>query len=89
MVTLCERYLHKLNKMKPWEIPEDENGNAGWISPKRMLEDEAIKLKLSQILNHPDQRKHEESLMNLLKSFIKQAEEYDFIEELVKKHKKK
>ena len=87
--TLCEKYLHKLNRMKPWEIPEDENGNAGWINPNRMLEDEGIKLTLARILNHPSQKTHEESFKNLLKSFIKYVEEYDLMEELMKKHKKK
>ncbi|MBK8549868.1 MAG: hypothetical protein IPL53_01955 [Ignavibacteria bacterium] len=53
LVELCEKYLYKHNKMKPWDIPEDENGNAGWINPKRILEDEAICLTLARLCNLP------------------------------------
>lgn len=56
--------------MKPWEIPDDEFGNAGWINPDRMLEDEDINLTLARLWNHPDEKIYEQRVRDLLKSYI-------------------
>lgn len=82
--TLCIKYLCKLEKMQPWDIPDDENGNAGWINPDRILEDEAIKLTRARIYENPLQKKFEDNVRNLIRSYIKQIEEA----ELIKKYKK-
>jgi len=82
--TLCVKYLRKLDKMEPWDIPDDENGNAGWINPDRMLEDEAIKLTLARINENPFQKTYEDKVRNLISGYIKQIEEA----ELIKKYKK-
>jgi hypothetical protein len=54
--TLCCKYLYKLEKMKPWEIPDDEFGNAGYLNPDRVLEDEAIRLVPASSINHPSEK---------------------------------
>ena len=69
--TLCEKYLNKLSRMKPWEIPEDEYGNAGWINPDRILEDEAINLTLARLSDHPDEKLYEQRVRDHLKSYIR------------------
>ena len=44
--TLCEKYMNKLSRMKPREIPEDEYGNAGWISPLEFWKMKGSNLRL-------------------------------------------
>lgn len=76
--------MHKLNRMKPWEIPEDELGNAGWINLKRILEDESICLTLARLRNLAEQKELEQRVKDRIKSYIKQMEETD----LIQKYKK-
>ncbi|MDZ4711781.1 MAG: hypothetical protein SGI89_05595 [bacterium] len=72
--TLCVKYLRKLDKMKPWEIPDDEYGNAGWVNPDRILEDDAIKLTLARLIDHPTQKVLEENVRNRIRGYIKEIE---------------
>jgi len=72
--TLCVKYLRKLDKMKPWEIPDDEYGNAGWVNPDRILEDDAIKLTLARLIDHPSQKVLEENVRNRIRGYIKEIE---------------
>ena len=72
--TLCVKYIRKLDKMKPWEIPDDEYGNAGWVNPDRILEDDAIKLTLARLIDHPSQKVLEENVRNRIRGYIKEIE---------------
>ncbi len=82
--TLCVKYLRKLDKMQPWDIPDDEYGNAGWINPDRVLEDDAIKLTLARLIDHPSQKILEDKVRNRIGGYIKQIE----YRQLFEKHKK-
>lgn len=85
---LCYKYLYKLGKMKPWDIPDDEFGNAGWLNPDRILEDESIRLVLARSIKHPSEKLFEKRVKDLINDFIKEVE---FIEnvELAKRILKK
>ncbi len=72
--TLCIKYLRKLDKMKPWEIPDDEYGNAGWVNPDRVLEDDAIRLTLARLTDHPSEKIFEEIVKDRIKNYIEQIE---------------
>ncbi|MCB0726700.1 MAG: hypothetical protein R3A12_07470 [Ignavibacteria bacterium] len=72
--TLCYKYLSKLEKMKPWEIPDDEFGNAGFVNPDRILEDEVIRLILARSIKHPSAKLFEKKVKDLIKDYIKQVE---------------
>jgi len=82
--TLCEKYLNKTNRMKPWDIPDDEFGSAGWINPDRILEDEAICLTLARLCDLPIQKILEQRIKDRIKSYIKEIENI----ELIQKYKK-
>jgi|GEM_PF-6597886 len=40
--TLCKKFLNKNSKIKPWDMPDDNDGVAGFISPQFTLEHLAI-----------------------------------------------
>lgn len=85
---LCKKYLYKLNKMEPWDIPDDEHGNAGWNNPDRILEDEAITLTLARLCNLPEQYELEGRVKDRIRSYIKQVEQIELIQK-IKKNKKR
>ncbi|HMQ67662.1 MAG TPA: hypothetical protein PKA90_01900 [Ignavibacteria bacterium] len=90
--TLCYKYLSKLEKMKPWEIPDDEFGNAGFVNPDRVLEDEAIRLILAGSINHPSKKLIERRIKDLIKDYINQVEFIEAVEEaknISRKNRKK
>lgn len=43
---LLLKYHYKSSRMKPWEIPDDEAGVTGFISPDFMLDDAVIVYKV-------------------------------------------
>ena len=86
---LCKKYLYKLNKMNPWDIPDDEEGNAGFTSPIRNLEDRGIRLTLARLLNHPYQKEYEKSLMELVNFYIDHVFYHDSTDFFMKKYKSK
>ena len=81
---LCKKYLYKLNKMEPWDIPDDEYGNAGWNNPDRILEDEAISLTLARLCNLPEQHELEGRVKERIRSYIKQVEQIELIQKIKK-----
>lgn len=87
--TLCFKYLRKLDKMQPWDIPDDENGNAGWVNPDRILQDDAIKLTLARLTNHPSENLLEENVRERIRGYIKQIEEIELVDKYKKKKSKK
>jgi len=89
---LCYKYLNKLEKMEPWDIPNDEFGNAGFLNPDRILEDEAIRLVLARSIDHPSKKLFEKKVKDLIKDYIKQVEFIEAVEEakkIVKKSRKR
>jgi len=87
--TLCLKYLRKLDKMQPWDIPDDENGNAGWVNPDRILQDDAIKLVLARLIDHPSQNILEENVRERIRGYIKQIEEIELVDKYKMKKSKK
>ncbi|MBK8980742.1 MAG: hypothetical protein IPM38_00090 [Ignavibacteria bacterium] len=93
---LCYKYLKKKRNMKPWEYPDDEDGNAVWLNPLVQLEDKIALYILYKKLNSTNKEElPDEKLKNLkvsIKEFIisciKDVEDTEARIRVYKKHKK-
>lgn len=96
---LCFKYLKKKVKMKPWDYPDDENGNATWLNPIINLEDQIARYliyKKANSLNKsnvPDEalKKIKEKIKKTIKGHIEYVEEHDRTKKLIEyvKHPEK
>ncbi len=82
---LCLKYIRKLYRIQPWEIPDDEEGNAGWINFDRIFEDYAIKLKFAEITTHPKKRIYVDIITEEINYFVKQFEDVKLFEKPIQK----
>lgn len=91
LATLCFKYLKKKEKMKPWDYPDDEKGNAIWLNPIINLEDKVawyIVYEKANSLNKnnmPDEslKKLRERIKKTIKGHIEYVEEYDRTKKLI------
>jgi len=93
---LCYKYLKKKRNMKPWEYPDDEDGNAVYLNRLVMLEDKIALYILYKKLNSMNKKDvTDEKLKNLkvsIKEFIisciEDVEDTEARIRVYKKHKK-
>lgn len=86
-VTLCKKFLNKNAKIKAWEMPDDEYGIAGFVSPQFTLEHLAI--LYGYAMEYDKAMKNEDSktavknvydkLCETLKTFIEMYEYKQFL----------
>ncbi|HRE40252.1 MAG TPA: hypothetical protein PLG90_02885 [Ignavibacteria bacterium] len=85
--TLCKKFLNKNSKIKPWDMPDDNDGVAGFISPQFTLEHLAILYGYAREYHRYKQDSESEQLMNktykklkeTLKNFIMLYEHRQFL----------
>ncbi len=93
---LCYKYLKKKRNMKPWEYPDDEDGNAVYLNRLVILEDKIALYILYKELNSMNKKElPDEKLKNLkisIKEFIisciEDVEDMEATNRVYKKHKK-
>ena len=93
---LCYKYLKKKNNMKPWDYPDDEDGNAVFLNRIVILEDKiALYIVLREINSRNKKEIPDEILKNLkisIKEFIinciEEVEDMEATEKIYKKHSK-
>ena len=90
LAALCFKYLKKKERMKPWDYPDDENGNAAWLNPIINLEDDIagyivysrINAKNKTSVSDEALKKFKERIKKTIEGHIEYVEEYDRIKKL-------
>ncbi|MBE2255527.1 MAG: hypothetical protein IAE65_04950 [Ignavibacteria bacterium] len=85
--TLCKKFLNKNAKMKSWDMPDDEYGIAGFVSPQFTIEHLAILYgyakEYDKAVNNPDSKNAVKNvydkLCETLKTFIEMYEYRQFL----------